>query len=270
MSTAVVSTTLPAKQSMVAIPAGTAEPIVNAEVTHEDFYIRDLEQMKRATNYLAWQKRQILPYLPADGDIIEIGAGIGSFSPSLSECSRTVLALEPNEYCYAQLQRAVSGDVKVRTMNIYAEHMSWHLAPEPRFDAMVLINVFEHIPDDRAVLDSVLPYMRPHAKIILQVPAFQWAFGEIDRRLGHYRRYDKQGVLRLFSGIPGHFHALRYQNAIGIFGWWLNSRRKAENQSDFQIRVFDKLILPLQSRIERLIPPPIGQSLFVVYELEGD
>jgi hypothetical protein len=63
---------------------------------------------------------------------------------------------------------------------------------------------------------------------------------------------------------------VRYMNAIGFFGWWANShifRRDA--QSAGQIEIFDRFIVPVISRVESIIPPPFGQSLFVVLEKGG-
>jgi hypothetical protein len=58
-----------------------------------------------------------------------------------------------------------------------------------------------------------------------------------------------------------------YLNAIGFFGWWTNSHiLKRDTQSPAQIEFFDRYIVPVASRVERLIHPPFGQSLLVVLE----
>jgi len=50
-----------------------------------------------------------------------------------------------------------------------------------------------------------------------------------------------------------------------VWGWWWNAHvGRRGSQSDTQIRVFDKYIVPWQWRLEALLPPPIGQSLLVV------
>ena len=58
---------------------------------------------------------------------------------------------------------------------------------------------------------------------------------------------------------------LRYFNLIGLLGWAWNTRfAKIEKQSDAQIRFFDHYIVPWLSRLDRALPPPIGQSLLAV------
>jgi SAM-dependent methyltransferase len=238
---------------------------INAGVATDVFYTGDLEQMCRATNYLRWQNRIIFPFLGKH--ILEIGSGIGNLTVSLAGKAETVLAIEPNQHCHARLLEVTRNCPNVKCLNIFSEHLHEHLPPGEKFDTLVSTNVFEHIPDDRNVLLAALPFLRDHARIILQVPAGNWAYGEIDRLLGHYRRYDKPMMRRLFSGVPGHFIKLRYYNPIGIIGWWVNTKiKKISRQSDRQIWIFDKLILPPQAFVERVVRFPFGQTVFAVFE----
>jgi hypothetical protein len=56
-------------------------------------------------------------------------------------------------------------------------------------------------------------------------------------------------------------------NAAGFFGWWWNARvLRLESQSEAQIEVFDRLLVPLLSRLENCVPPPFGQSVFAVLQ----
>jgi hypothetical protein len=41
---------------------------------------------------------------------------------------------------------------------------------------------------------------------------------------------------------------------------------KKTEQSEGQIRVFDSLIVPVLSRVEAVVEPPFGQSIFAVLE----
>jgi hypothetical protein len=56
-------------------------------------------------------------------------------------------------------------------------------------------------------------------------------------------------------------------NAVGFFGWWANARVfKRTEQSHFQIRLFDRVIVPVMSQLEAVAHPPFGQSIFAVLE----
>lgn len=227
--------------------------------------------MKRATNYLAWQKRLISPY--TGSRILEIGAGIGNITRMLAASAKVVVALEPNEFCYNQLINMARQEPRIRPIKAFAENIGAHLNSDDtkeKFDCVVSTNVFEHIPDDRAALHAIRPWLRPRARIIIQVPAGMWAFGKIDEALGHYRRYDKKSVKALFKEIPGRFLELRYYNTLGILGWWVNAKlRKSVTQSNSQIWLFDRIILPPQCLVEGIIRPPFGQTIFCVYEYQA-
>jgi SAM-dependent methyltransferase len=243
----------------------TNKKTINNAVISEDFYDDDLEQMQAAKNYLAWQKKLVLEHV--HGNVMEIGAGVGNFTLAWAEKAQSLLALEPNKQCFDKLSKCLAGHENIRALPIFVENLDAYIPAGPTFDTVVSTNVFEHIPDDRAVLLSIIPYLKSGAKIILQVPAGQWAFGEIDIKLGHYRRYNIKMAKELFAGIPGKFLKLRYYNTIGVLGWWFNARvRKAGGQSDFQIFIFDKIVHPIQSFIEKVISIPVGQCIFLVYE----
>jgi hypothetical protein len=58
---------------------------------------------------------------------------------------------------------------------------------------------------------------------------------------------------------------LRYTNPIGLAGWMYNAHiSKATSHSRSQLKLFDRLVAPWALTLERLVPPPIGLSLFAV------
>jgi hypothetical protein len=101
--------------------------------------------------------------------------------------------------------------------------------------------------------------------VVLLVPAFPALYGPIDSNLGHYRRYSRGSLNRLADSAGLRIRKAHYMNAAGFFGWWVNShilRRTA--QSERQIEIFDRYLVPLMSRLEGMVQPPFGQSLFAV------
>jgi hypothetical protein len=56
-------------------------------------------------------------------------------------------------------------------------------------------------------------------------------------------------------------------NSAGFFGWWFFARLlKKTAQSEAPIKIFDSLVVPVLSRMERYVEPPVGQSIFTVLE----
>ena len=219
--------------------------------------------MAQATRYQQWQFAMVAPFLR--GRVLEVGGGIGNFTPRIAGVAQSVTSLEPNEYCFRQLSARAGALPNVTLHRATVESLGGIIAPGESFDAIVLMNVLEHIRDDRAVLAELKKHLARGGRLVVLVPAGQWAFGANDERLGHYRRYDKPYTRRLFGSLGLELERLRYYNFIGIWGWWWNARMaRRTSQSDLQIRVFDRFFVPVLSRLEALIRPPLGQSLLIV------
>ena len=224
--------------------------------------------MARAVHYRRWQFRLIAPHVK--GRVLEIGGGIGNFTADVAGVASSVVSIEPNAYCHAQLLEKTRGLANVTVHNITSEALVQKLGPEEKFDTAVCMNVLEHIQDDEAALRSSRQLLRPGGALVLLIPAAPWLFGEIDRRLGHYRRYSKAGARAVLEKAGWRVATLRYFNFIGLWGWWWNARvRRALTQNDVQIHLFDNWIVPWQSRLESVVPPPLGQSLLVVAKKES-
>ena len=223
--------------------------------------------MAKAVRYRRWQFQMIAPYLK--GKVLEIGGGIGNFTPELARVAESVVSIEPNAYCHTQLLEKTKLLPNVTVHNITAEVLDKRMAVDYQADTAVCMNVLEHIKDDESAVKVFSRRLRIGGVLVLLIPAGPWLFGEIDRRLGHYRRYSKDSARELMQKNGLATVKLRYFNFIGLWGWWWNARvSKSHTQNDAQIRIFDNYIVPWQSRLEAILPPPIGQSLLVVARKE--
>lgn len=219
--------------------------------------------MARAENYRRWQFDMVAPFIT--GTVLEVGGGIGNFTRELSIAAKSVISLEPNEYCYRQLVEEVKDLPNVTTYRATVESLDEKIPISRHVDTVVLMNVLEHIQDDQGVLARLQQRLTSSGRIVVLVPAGQWAFGSTDDRLGHYRRYSKTYSRQLIACLGLEIEKLRYYNFIGIWAWWWNAKFvKRHNQSDSQIKVFDKFFVPVISRLEKYLPPPVGQSLLIV------
>jgi hypothetical protein len=98
--------------------------------------------------------------------------------------------------------------------------------PTGPFDRILLLDVVEHVPDDRAFLKNLLSdLLAPGGRVLVSVPAYQWLAGRHDAALGHYRRYsprqarallDVAGLERTAEG--GLFHLLLAFRAMQVLG----------------------------------------------------
>jgi SAM-dependent methyltransferase len=224
------------------------------------YNIHDQQRMSHARNYFAWQARLILPELGRR--VLEIGCGIGNFTELLAG-REAVIAIDAEPGCITLVKSRCPG-VDAFAIDVSSADLGDLARFKP--DSCVLLNVLEHIEDDAGALERIASILPPGARVVLLAPAFPALYGPIDRQLGHYRRYSCAGIRELARRADLEIRKLRYVNAVGFFGWWINAhvlRRTAQSQS--QIHLFDRLV-PAISRLESILPPPFGQSLFAVLE----
>ena len=63
-----------------------------------------------------------------------------------------------------------------------------------QMDAVIGLDIFEHIEDDKAAFEEAYRVLRPGGILVLSVPAFQSLWGPHDVALMHFRRYRVQQV----------------------------------------------------------------------------
>jgi trans-aconitate methyltransferase len=62
--------------------------------------------------------------------------------------------------------------------------------PNQSVDAVVMLNVLEHIQEDTKALNKVADILKPQGILIVEVPAYQWLYGAYDQEVRHFRRYN--------------------------------------------------------------------------------
>lgn len=71
-------------------------------------------------------------------------------------------------------------------------------ASDNTYDVLLLMDVLEHVPDDKAFLQSALTKLKGNGLCLITVPAWQFLFSDHDRFLEHYRRYDLPQLNKVF------------------------------------------------------------------------
>lgn len=111
----------------------------------------DLHALSEAENYYRWILSHFAPHLGKR--VVEIGAGIGNFSRFLLNATTTseFTLVELAGNLFPLLQQRFSGESRVKLVNGCFED----IAPSLCTNCVGLVNVLEHIEDDRALLRAI-------------------------------------------------------------------------------------------------------------------
>jgi SAM-dependent methyltransferase len=129
----------------------------------------------------------------------------------------------------------------------------------------VCLNVLEHIERDRDALAAMRELLNPGGTVVLLVPAVPALYGELDRALGHYRRYTPAVLRDRLADAGLAVRHLEYFNLAGMPGWWLVGRVLKRSVIPTGSLRFYNALVPL-FRLERYLPWRPGQSLIAVGE----
>lgn len=226
----------------------------NASAISEDF---EFAALSVADNYRKALLREFAQYLR--GNVLEVGAGIGQITEALLQKNdiRRLVSIEPHLDFYRQLlEKFPKHNVVQGTIEDLKDDGDWN--------AVVSINVLEHIQNDEAELRSYHERLRKNGGVLcLFVPARMEIYADIDRDFGHFRRYMKPELKQKLERAGFRILRLRYYNIAGYFAWWLNfCVLKTRHFNAGSVRFFDRVIFPFVHGFEsRICPPFIGQSL---------
>ena len=139
----------------------------------------------------------VLPPTPGGGGVIaDIGCGTGANIAALSgmyECigvDTSKDAVELARLRYPGVRFLLGEAPKVLGQQVSA------------VDLFLLMDVLEHLEDDVGTLSALVSAARPGALFLITVPADMRLWSAHDEIFGHYRRYDRETLRSLWSGLP--------------------------------------------------------------------
>lgn len=223
-----------------------------------------------ARNYYQWIVDVLTPYMGKR--LLDIGSGYGShlefilptnleyvLSIDLSEQFVDQLRDRFKEYPNYEAMKFDFGLGDVRTLLVGKE-----------FDTVICLNVLEHIENDLESLKNMHEILqRQNGRLLLQVPAHETLYGNMDALAGHYRRYSRQYLESVLIQAGFQIEQLFFFNSFGALPWFLNARVLRPKTLEMsalntQLVIYDRYFIPILRRIEANVKFPLGQSLMAV------
>lgn len=225
----------------------------------------ELEMFAEARHWKAYLRRHISPFLR--GDVLEVGAGIGATTEVLHNSEvGSWTCLEPDRRLFDRLTDTLRrlapldpGTVRAVPGTLSA------LQPHETYDALLYIDVLEHIDDDRGELARAVERTKPGGAVVVLSPAHQWLYSEFDTHVGHCRRYDAQR-LRDIAPPGARVEVLRHLDSVGLLASIANRCvLRASLPTARQIRTWDSVLVRTSTVIDAWLGYRLGKSLLCVY-----
>jgi 2-polyprenyl-3-methyl-5-hydroxy-6-metoxy-1,4-benzoquinol methylase len=150
--------------------------------------------------------------------VLDIGCGAGVLLSLLEGQGKEVVGMEPNPaiielaarmHPSLEIHHGLGGDIE---------------GLDRQFEAVTIIDVLEHIEDDRRQLNQIYNVLRPGGQLIVLVPAFQFLYGRRDESNGHFRRYSQSELVEKLNAAGFLVRSSRYWNALGVAPYWISER----------------------------------------------
>lgn len=143
--------------------------------------------------------------LPENASLLDLGCGTGGNLAMLSEFGQVVGAERDQQAAQLAHQRGVAPIVRGSLPD------GLPLGNET-FDCVTLLDVLEHIEDDRTTLEAIHKLLLPAGVLLITVPAFPFLWGAHDVAHHHQRRYRAKGLRQLLEATGYEVTTLSYCN----------------------------------------------------------
>jgi 2-polyprenyl-3-methyl-5-hydroxy-6-metoxy-1,4-benzoquinol methylase len=223
----------------------------------------ELELFARVRNWKAYWAGQLRPFVT--GDILEVGAGIGSNTLLLDAAGGAGrwVCLEPDPKLLEQLTRNIKETEARRRYEAVRgtlESMSGQM-----FDTLVYIDVLEHIENDYDELNRAASCLRSDGRLIVLAPAHQRLFSPFDAAVGHFRRYDRK-MLRAISPAGLRLERMRYLDCGGLILSAANMLLLRQSMpTETQLQFWYRCVVPVSRVLDRLFLYSLGKTIVAVW-----
>ena len=204
------------------------------------------------------------------GRILEVGAGAGYITTELAQRCSEVVAIEPTKELHDTLVAHTRAHTNVTVVNAilrdYVHSRRATGAVGELFDAVVYINVLEHIERDGEELALATSLLRPGGRVLIVVPAHQWLYAKVDRLTGHFRRYSKTSLRSVIRNSGLQIESMRYFDTVGLVPYLvLYKFLRSTATTGANATIYSRVIMPISYFVHRLFGGRfIGKNLIAV------
>jgi SAM-dependent methyltransferase len=198
------------------------------------------------------------------GAVIEYGAGKGTVSALLRPLCERLTLVEPSPNLLGTLRSAYAADSAVA---ISDQLLDAHIktVADDSVDAIVMVNVLEHIEDDAGALRQLTRVLKPGGHLLLFVPAMPSLMSDLDRHFGHFRRYRRSELNNKVGDAGLSIIRSRYFDLAGVVPWFVfNTILGSKALNPGMLRFYDVAFVPISRTVESVLRPPVGKNILAI------
>ena len=214
----------------------------------------NLEIMTCAVKYNKFLVDAIIEHARPNQKVLDFGAGIGLFATKVAAEGLDVSCLEPDKNQAKVIEskglRVVCGIDELSDGSI---------------DYIYTLNVLEHIDNDSQTIHDLKRVLAPEGVLFVYVPAFQILFSSMDKKVGHFRRYRKDHLVRLLEDSGFTVVRAEYVDSLGFFASLLYRviGSKTGSVNEKTLMLYDRFIFPISRLLDVMFKGFLGKNVMV-------
>jgi SAM-dependent methyltransferase len=202
-------------------------------------------------------------------NVLDVGCGNGALLGLLSRQGKRAFGVEPNG---ALTRLAASRHPELTVLEQSGDGL--HRFGR-RFDTVTILDVLEHIEDDKAQLRRIFDVLEDRGRLVAVVPACPALYGKRDINNGHFRRYTRSELVAKLRRCGFRVRLVRHWNALGFLPYWfserilrreLNTRLRTDHVPSPAGRLLVRLLHGWFRQVENRVSFGFGLSLLAVAE----
>ncbi|MFN3640427.1 MAG: class I SAM-dependent methyltransferase [Flavobacterium sp.] len=229
-----------------------------------DYIGNELELFKHAHNWKNYYSKHFKKLLTQK--VLEVGAGIGETTKFLCDgTQKKWLCVEPDEKLTQIIKSKKDSGYLPQNIQIFTGTLD-SLTTDEKFDAILYIDVIEHIENDSEELKKANERLAANGNLIVLVPAHNFLFSPFDKAIGHYRRYNKKMLqLAVPKGLTQ--KKLIYLDSVGLLASLVNKFfLKQSYPTVKQVLFWDKFIIPVSRVTDKVFFNSIGKTTVGIWQ----
>lgn len=151
--------------------------------------------------------------------VLEIGCGNGHLLSQLQKSGKDVFGIEPNNELI-DLAKRNNPSLQIVKGNLEnAKSLT-----NGDFNSIVMTDVLEHIENDSEAVKQVGDLLANDGQFLVVVPAYQFLYCQRDKKIGHFRRYNKKTLRHVLEKNGFVISKMRYWNMLGVLPYFISEK----------------------------------------------